>query len=169
MTTHPLPPAIVELMRTRLRTISWITDAMVGSIEFIPEEVVERIVSALAPVWESAVSEQVDAAGLAGWLGGDNKIMSWLARHDQELRDAVRRETLDEPASSGAVAIDNIGTPREPAVVKGCEGYRCLCCDNQSTTKHLRLRWTYYPICDACWDIIFAALMTARKQPEETK
>jgi GTP cyclohydrolase III len=134
MTTNLLPPAIEETIR----------EYVDNAHEDGESITVSGLLIVLAPVWESAVREQVDAAGLAGWLGGDNKIMSWLARHDQELREAVGQEMAEVANKMKIAAGENLASAH----------------DADSAVQY-----------DTAMEIEEAirALTTARKQPGETK
>ena len=73
-----------------------------------------------------------------------------------ELEAALAQSQV--PATSGVVALpDSISKKRGPAIVKGCDGYKCLCCEGEPTPRHLRLRNTYYPLCENCIAELLAA------------
>jgi hypothetical protein len=91
------------------------------------------------------------------------KVREWVEARIAALQ--LERDALRIASSSGVVSIDKIGTPREPAIVDGCEGYPCVCCDKKPTTKHLRLRWTYYPLCNDCWETLSQALTPVSGEP----
>jgi hypothetical protein len=110
MTTHPLPPAIAELIAEWREKHTYNKSVVLTEYgEARDEMLVDHIkeLEALAPVWESAVREQVEAAEEAaykegwdhGWVGaglpegapGSEPLSGKraLVRHDQEREEQI--------------------------------------------------------------------------------
>lgn len=71
-----------------------------------------------------------------------------------------------EGAISGVVSLPN---PDEkkcfPAIVKGCEGYKCVCCNKEPTPRHLKINYVYTPLCEDCIAKLVASGYPARELP----
>lgn len=57
----------------------------------------------------------------------------------------------EEQATSGVVVLPNDNEKKcFPSIVKGCEGYKCVCCEKEPTPRHLKINYVYTPLCEDC-------------------
>jgi hypothetical protein len=112
--TYPLPPTVVESVEEIIKQFCVIQNECLSLSTCNPVTLMERLVEHLTPVWESAVREQVETMEEAaykegwdhGWVGAGLpngapgseplSVKGALARHDQELRDAVLEEVASK-------------------------------------------------------------------------
>ena len=86
----------------------------------------------------------------------DNALIAFLCDAIRLAREAVAVMAA-QPAGTltGVVALPNgMGEPCTPGIVEGNPNYKCVSCEARGTPDHLRLRYTYYPLCDKCWDAL---------------
>jgi hypothetical protein len=80
-----------------------------------------------------------------------DKVIAALQESGKLIHPSQASALERRRATSGVVEVDAEMPEDTPAAVHGCEGYKCFCCGSRPTTTHLRMRYRYTPLCDACW------------------